>query len=503
VLPTLRVGGDDMPHGHFRVNQHWALLAGVAAVALRVAAPALAQAPSNEQLYPAPPDLNTDQERPKAEAVATQAKNERIRKTLLETKRRLATAEYAGAAPAASASSASPAGPQPTPGQPTPVALAARSPDPNSRADADSAYGSLPAVSALNFKGEGAGIAANDGRAPSGVHANNVFGGYGAGSLTFPLGHDFGASVDAVLGSADSDPFVGAASHLFWRDPSTALVGVYGSLAYADKPTNAVGKFDDVFAKLGLTTELYLGRASVEMLGGWETGGPLNNSIYAYGPGGRRNRFFDQIDFAYYPVDDWRVSLGQRYSQGQDLFTAKTEYQFDNPNLRGVSVFAEGDLGEHNYRAAIAGVRFYLGQDKTLIRRHREDDPPIYLTEDLRQLSQPIKSVRPYLSGPTGATGATGATGSTGATGPTGATGATGPTGATGATGPTGATGATGPTGATGATGATGPTGATGLTGATGPTGATGATGPTGATGATGATGPTGATGLTGATGPT
>ena len=71
--------------------------------------------------------------------------------------------------------------------------------------------------------------------------------------------------------------------------------------------------------------------------------------------------------------------------------------------------------------------------------------------------------------------------------------------GPTGPTGPKGATGSTGATGPTGTTGPTGSTGATGPTGTVGPTGPSG--GPTGPTGAIGSTGPTGA-GATGPTGP-
>ncbi len=41
------------------------------------------------------------------------------------------------------------------------------------------------------------------------------------------------------------------------------------------------------------------------------------------------------------------------------------------------AVFAEGRAGESDFFGAWGGVRIYFGQkDKTLIRRHREDDPP-------------------------------------------------------------------------------------------------------------------------------
>ena len=244
-----------MTHRHFRVNRDWALLAGVAVVAVTAStAPALAQAPSNEQLYQMLLELKAGQERLKAENVATKAENERIRKELLETKRKLAIAEHAaGRTPAALASPASPAGPPPKPDESASGAPAVRGPDPYSRAATDGAYASLPAVSALNFKGEGAGLFTNDGRAVSGVRANSAFGGYGSGSLTFPLGARFWRVDRRGVGLDGFKSFPVAAGHLFWRDPSTALVGVYGSLAYADQPANPFTKFDDVYAKLGLS----------------------------------------------------------------------------------------------------------------------------------------------------------------------------------------------------------------------------------------------------------
>jgi hypothetical protein len=40
------------------------------------------------------------------------------------------------------------------------------------------------------------------------------------------------------------------------------------------------------------------------------------------------------------------------------------------------ALFAEARFGEHSDHGAWGGLRFYFGQkDKTLIRRHREDDP--------------------------------------------------------------------------------------------------------------------------------
>ena len=52
------------------------------------------------------------------------------------------------------------------------------------------------------------------------------------------------------------------------------------------------------------------------------------------------------------------------------------EYQLESSIFGGgTSIFAEGRIGEDDYAAVWGGVRLYLGQEKSLIRRHREDDP--------------------------------------------------------------------------------------------------------------------------------
>jgi hypothetical protein len=398
---------------------------------------AAAQAPSSEQLSGKPSEVVAGQRPLKPRAGHSKAEARRARK-------------HEAARDLAAHKSAPPLGQGPPP----------------------SAVFTPPAVSAINTKVEGAGVWAN-GRA----------GGFGAGALTFPLGQEFGGALDVLSGGLDSSGYFGGAGHLFWRNPSIASFGAYGGVSYLDHPIDPNGAFNNVFAKAGLAGELYLGRFSIETIGGWETGGERSGWFYDYGRAGQQNRPFDQVNLAYYPTDNWRLSVGQRYSQGANSYSVKTEVLLPFDQFKGVSVFVEGRIGEHNYHAVMAGLRFYFGPDKPLIQRHREDDPQIYLTDDFLTLTQRPRvnlqrNVQDYLlqsalgsaAGATGAAGAAGATGATGATGPTG--GGDTMTGAGDAVNlPNGATGIPINFGATGATGATihyGTTGATGATGATG-----------------------------------
>src|SRR5690606_33472737 len=134
-----------------------------------------------------------------------------------------------------------------------------------------------------------------------------------------------------------------------------------------------------------------------------------------------------------------RLNVGHRYYSGRHSAAAGTEFAVPLRGGVGMSLFAEGRYGEDDKVSAWGGLRFYFGEPgKPLIRRHREDDPPIFLVEDFIAVGQdqPKSQV-----GPTGPSGPTGSTGPTGQTGPTGSTGPVGETGPTGMTGPTGSTG--------------------------------------------------------------
>src|SRR5262245_18809939 len=75
----------------------------------------------------------------------------------------------------------------------------------------------MPAVDGINAKIAGYG---------GGENGSNGF--YGAvGSLSIPLAQQWGLQLDGDLGSDSGIGFHGRAAHLFWRDPSIALLGAY------------------------------------------------------------------------------------------------------------------------------------------------------------------------------------------------------------------------------------------------------------------------------------
>jgi len=97
----------------------------------------------------------------------------------------------------------------------------------------------LPAVSGLNGKISLEGGALDE----AGFAALK-------GSVSLPIGQQFGVQLDGSVGILDEEFVGGVGGHLFWRDPSFALLGIYGSYT-------AIEAFDGEIARLGVEGEYY------------------------------------------------------------------------------------------------------------------------------------------------------------------------------------------------------------------------------------------------------
>jgi hypothetical protein len=82
-----------------------------------------------------------------------------------------------------------------------------------------------PAVDGVNLKVGGFG----------GSFANQSIAG-AQGSITAPLGQQFGFQLDGTRGNLSGNQFVDVGGHLFWRNPATGLLGVWAS--YTELMTN-------------------------------------------------------------------------------------------------------------------------------------------------------------------------------------------------------------------------------------------------------------------------
>lgn len=225
-----------------------------------------------------------------------------------------------------------------------------------------------------------------------GTYAKNGL--YGvAGALSVPLTDKFGLQVDAGAGSF-ANRFLGTiGGHLFWRDPSKGLFGLYGDYSRWDQ-------FGGVHvAHYGVEGEAYLGRFTLGGVVGGESGnntlGTTTTVAVIPGPGtittttgnlATKTRFFDRLSVSYYFTDDWKASVGHRYTGGKNVLALGTEYAFASGRGMMPSLFAEARLGEGSNNYGVwGGLRIYFGNsNKSLIRRHREDDPSSdYSPDDL------------------------------------------------------------------------------------------------------------------------
>lgn len=218
----------------------------------------------------------------------------------------------------------------------------------------------LPAVSGVNGKISVEG----------GLFDHEGFGAVSA-SIALPVGESFGIQIDGSVGTLDEEFFGSAGGHLFWRDPSYGLLGIYGSFT-------ALDGVDGEISRIGVEGEHYWNQLTLRGVIGAEfldIDAPINYD---------ETNLFAFSDIAFYPMDDLELSVGHRYTGEKHALALGAEYQLNQQVFSsGVALYAEGRIGEDEYQGAWAGVRMYLGDEKTLIRRHREDDPIEWAEDNL------------------------------------------------------------------------------------------------------------------------
>ena len=242
-------------------------------------------------------------------------------------------------------------------------------------------FGTAPAAAGGSLPGPEPSSAAQHFPAVDGVNGKASFfiggadgdGLYGAaGSLAVPLGFNYGIQLDGIAAKVRSDALgdvgvAGTAAHLFWRDPSIGLLGGYGSYTHTD-----AGSGVNIFAG-GAEGALYLGRFTLEGVAGAQGGNGENG---AFGSFDIDTRFFDLAQIAFYPTDDVKLYIGHSYDLGRNGALLGVEFGVPIGHGTMAALFVTGTVWEGGDAAAMAGLRFYFGRsDKTLIRRHREDDP--------------------------------------------------------------------------------------------------------------------------------
>jgi hypothetical protein len=186
----------------------------------------------------------------------------------------------------------------------------------------------------------------------------------GAGSISIPLGDRFGLQADGMgTWTSNHGLVVAGAVHAFTRDPSRYLAGVTAGFVVSSEATLAV---------IGGEGELYLDQFSLE---GWAG---LANLNYVNPALLDKTGLFAIGDAAYYATPDLRFAVGGSYVLGDLSVHASTEYMFHG---LGMPLSVTGDARLHNNGSATftIGLKGYFGGNddgKSLIDRHRQDDPP-------------------------------------------------------------------------------------------------------------------------------
>jgi hypothetical protein len=207
----------------------------------------------------------------------------------------------------------------------------------------------LPAVSAPNGKVEiGGGWSDIDD-----LGGDEIF--RGGAAFSFPVGDMFGIQADLSALDAYGETAIGGAVHAFTRDPNSYLFGVYGGYVDAG-PANVW--------YVGPEAELYLDNISIEAVGGYmDVSNGVGSEYYAVGT------------VALYATDNLRLSIGASSVAGFDSANAGLEWFMGDTGIPA-SITVDGRIGEDGFSSVMAGLSLYFGgEDKSLIRRHREDDP--------------------------------------------------------------------------------------------------------------------------------
>ena len=220
-------------------------------------------------------------------------------------------------------------------------------------------YEQRPAVDGINFK-----VSALTGVV--GGFANHML--VASVATPFPYFEQFGAQLDLGVGNYRHDYNSAAAGlHLFWRDPSLGMLGIYGDWAYVN-PEHA--------GRVGVEAALYRGQWSLDVLAGVQFG----QHVFT--------RFIDEVDLSYYFTENFKGSVGHRLTSRGHAANIGFEYMPEGYN--GWSLYGEAEAGQDDYYGAWVGVRYSFGTGKanTLMERDRTADPVVRIPRNIASVTQ-------------------------------------------------------------------------------------------------------------------
>ncbi len=183
-----------------------------------------------------------------------------------------------------------------------------------------------------------------------------------SGSYSIPLTTYFGAQFDGLYGQLDNRSVFGGGAHAFWRNSDYALLGLTASyLQHRNADLWQIGGEGEVYWNQ-ITLAGQLGNQS----------GDLGNDAYG------------NMDVHYYlSEDNLMLSGGGGQFDGSTVWGGGAEFL---TGLGGLSLFATGGRSGDGAYYGLGGFRYYFGAEKSLMLRHREDDPANLLPRGLDAL---------------------------------------------------------------------------------------------------------------------
>ena len=171
-------------------------------------------------------------------------------------------------------------------------------------------------------------------------------------------GETFVVQVDGLIAGHRDDAVFGGALRIGARVGDGAYIGAYGSRSENDRHTGLA------LYRLGGEVEFDLGElVEFSAVGGYEhtesgaflTGTTATDDIYDVYDGD--GRIFAFSDLRFRPSENFRVSVGHRYTGGLHAGAASVVFGITG----NLAVFAEGRIGEEDYDGGFVGLRARFG----------------------------------------------------------------------------------------------------------------------------------------------
>lgn len=211
---------------------------------------------------------------------------------------------------------------------------------------ANAAAAAEPAVNPTNVKITAAGIS-----------TESDDGWFFGGALTAPIGERWGFQGEVGASENASDTSYGLAGHIFTRDPSSYLLGVFAAYAAEDN-------LDIDATRLGAEAEIYLNQLTILAKAGYQF------SNIASLEGG-----FGEFELRWYISNDFALSGGGTFVDDVSTGRVGAEWRPGFSALPGLAFRVDGAFSDNNIDTYLAGLTYYFGADASLKDRHRKQDP--------------------------------------------------------------------------------------------------------------------------------